>query len=152
MRVIKMLWSHFPRAMSSEAVLKKVVEKRGCIRLRTLSSLRYLLAATMCLMATVTTLSTKSTNMYKVVGAGATESAKQTSLARFMQEIGLDILSKCVSADFRNDKSTLVILTGIQISMPSPFCDFFLPLKFFIMKKDGSKEDVFEEAFGPNNN
>lgn len=80
---------------------------------------------------------------------GETECSKQASLARFMHEIGADLLSKCVNMEFGSDKSTLVVLTGIQINMPRPFCDFFLPIEFFIMKKDGGKEDVFEEAFGP---
>ena len=83
---------------------------------------------------------------------GKTENQKQASLAKFMHEIGSDLLSKCVSTDFGSDKSTLVVLTGIQINMPRPFCDFFLPIQFFIMKKDGSKEDVFEEAFGQKKN
>lgn len=80
---------------------------------------------------------------------GETECAKQASLARFMHEIGADLLSKCVSTDFGSDGSTLVVLTGIQINMPRPFCDYFLPIDFTIAKKDGTKEDVFEEAFGP---
>ena len=80
---------------------------------------------------------------------GETENEKQSSLARLMHKIGSDMLEKCVSVDFGDDKSTLVILTGIQINMPRPFDDFFLPIEFYIMKKDGSKEDVFEEAFGP---
>jgi hypothetical protein len=66
-----------------------------------------------------------------------------------MHRIGSGMLSKCVSMDFGCDRSTLVILTGILINMLRPFEDFFLPLEFHITKKDGSKEDVFEEAFGP---
>ena len=79
---------------------------------------------------------------------GETECEKQASLAKFMHKIGSDMLKNCVNMEFGSDQSTLVILTGIQINMPSPFCDFFLPIEFYIMKKDGSKEDVFEEAFG----
>jgi hypothetical protein len=66
-----------------------------------------------------------------------------------MHCVGSGMLSKCVSMDFGYDRSTLVILTGIPINMPRPFEDFFLPLDFHNTKKDGSKEDVFEEAFGP---
>lgn len=88
-------------------------------------------------------------NMDLIVGE--TECAKQASLARFMHRTASDLLSKCVGMDFGTDKSTLLILTGIQINMPRPFCDFFLPLEFFIMKKDGTKEDVFEEASGARN-
>lgn len=79
---------------------------------------------------------------------GETEDAKQASLARLMHKTGTDLLSKCVSMDFGTDQSTLIVLTGIQINMPRPFADFFLPLEFYIQKKDGSTEDVFEEAFG----
>ena len=89
-------------------------------------------------------------NMGEVVGE--TENDKQSSLARLMHRIGSDLLEKCISVDFGNDKSTLVVLTGIQINMPKPFDDFFLPMQFFIMKKDGTREDVFEEAFGPRHN
>ena len=85
-------------------------------------------------------------HMDKVVGE--TECAKQASLARLMHTVASDLLSKCVSVDFGSEKSTLVVLTGIQINMPRLFDDFFLPVDFFIMKKDGTKEDVFEEAFG----
>ena len=88
-------------------------------------------------------------NMNKIVGKS--ECARQANLARFMHEVGSGLLSKCINTDFGCNKSTLVVLTGIQINMPFPFCDFFLPIEFFIMKKDGSKEDVFEEAFGQKN-
>ena len=80
---------------------------------------------------------------------GDTECTKQASLARFMHKIGSEMLHNCASTDFGSEKSSLVILTGIQINMPDTFVDFFMPLEFFIMKKGGTKEDLFEEAFGP---
>lgn len=85
-------------------------------------------------------------NFCQVVGE--TECAKQASLAHLMHTTGSGMLKRCVSTDFGDENSTLVILTGIQVNMPSPFDDFFLPMEFYIMKKDGSVEDVFEEAFG----
>ena len=84
-------------------------------------------------------------NMHTVTGE--TEDEKQASLARLMHQLGSDMLDKCVSVDFGDDSSTLIVLTGIQINMPRPFDDFFLPMQFYIMKKDGTKEDVFKEAF-----
>ena len=48
---------------------------------------------------------------------GDTECAKQASLARFMHKIGSEMLHNCVSTDFGCEKSSLVILTGIQINM-----------------------------------
>ena len=87
-------------------------------------------------------------HMPEITQAGTTESAQQAALAHVMHRMGSDMLKKCVHTDFGSDKSTLVVLTGIQINMPDPFSDFFLPLEFFIVKKDGTKEDVFEEAFG----
>lgn len=86
-------------------------------------------------------------NMCHIIGE--TENAKQASLARCMHSVASGLLTKCVSVDFGCDTSTLVILTGIQINMPDPFDDFFLPVDFYVMKKDGSQEDLFEEAFGP---
>eukprot|EP00977_Amphora_coffeiformis_P005365 scaffold1143_cov177-Amphora_coffeaeformis.AAC.21 len=82
---------------------------------------------------------------------GETECAKQASLARYMHKIGTNLLDKCVGTDFGSEQSTLVVLTGIQINMPRPFTDYFLPMEFYILKKDGTKEDVFEEAFGKKN-
>lgn len=84
-------------------------------------------------------------NMDKVVGE--TEDAKQASLARLMHRLGSDMLDRCVAVNFGDENSTLIVLTGIQINMPRPFDDFFLPMEFTIRKKDGTQEDVFDEAF-----
>eukprot|EP00566_Odontella_aurita_P013416 CAMPEP_0113563608 /NCGR_PEP_ID=MMETSP0015_2-20120614/21162_1 /TAXON_ID=2838 /ORGANISM="Odontella" /LENGTH=449 /DNA_ID=CAMNT_0000465605 /DNA_START=176 /DNA_END=1525 /DNA_ORIENTATION=- /assembly_acc=CAM_ASM_000160 len=80
---------------------------------------------------------------------GETECAKQASLARFMHRIGEELLDKCVGTNFGSEESTLIVMTGIQINMPRPFDDYFFPIDFYIQRKDGSREDVFEEAFGP---
>ncbi|KAL3908797.1 MAG: hypothetical protein SGARI_002903 [Bacillariaceae sp.] len=85
-------------------------------------------------------------NMCRIVGE--TESEKQASLARVMHQVGSDLLDKNISFDFGDDKSTVVVLSGVQVNMPDPFCDYFLPMQFYILKKDGSKEDIFEESFG----
>lgn len=58
------------------------------------------------------------------------------------------MFDKIVSTDgWGGDLSKLSILTGIQISMPEPHEDYFLPLSFEIHSKDGTIENVFEETF-----
>jgi hypothetical protein len=88
-------------------------------------------------------------NKHKKEIVGNTENEKQASLIRLIHRLGHDMLKRCVGVDYGSEKSTLVVLTGIQINMPRPFEDFFLPIDFYILKKNGEKEDVFEEAFGP---
>jgi hypothetical protein len=80
---------------------------------------------------------------------GETECEKESSFARLMHRIGSGMLSKCGSMDFGCDRSTLAILTSILINVPQLFEALFLPPEFHTTKKDGSKKDVFEEAFGP---
>lgn len=57
------------------------------------------------------------------------------------------MLYKIVSTNFGSDKSKLMVLTGIQINMPRPHDDYFQPLTFDLYSKDGSKIDLFEQAF-----
>mmetsp|Transcript_40424 Transcript_40424/g.40999 ORF Transcript_40424/g.40999 Transcript_40424/m.40999 type:complete len:81 (+) Transcript_40424:233-475(+) len=70
------------------------------------------------------------------------------ALSKETYKIGKTMLDKIVSTDGRGgDLSKLSILTGIQINLPEPHEDFFLPLLFEIHSKDGTIENVFEEAF-----
>ncbi|KAJ3194376.1 hypothetical protein HDU82_002480 [Entophlyctis luteolus] len=49
----------------------------------------------------------------------------------------------------------LAVLNGVQINVErgntddAVVEDYFLPLRFYVMHPDGSKEDIFSEAFGP---
>lgn len=75
--------------------------------------------------------------------------SKQAALATETHCIAKEMLDKIVNVEFGSASSTLVILTGIQINMPKPFDDYFQPLNFYILDKQGRKIDLFEETFGP---
>lgn len=74
--------------------------------------------------------------------------SKQAALAMETHSIAKEMLDKIVNVEFGSATSTLVILTGIQINMPKPFDDYFQPLNFYILDKQGRKIDLFEETFG----
>jgi len=76
------------------------------------------------------------------------ENTRMSDLAKNMHAIAKNMLDKIVNPFFGGPESTLVILTGIQINMPKPFEDFFQPRQFYVLKKDGKKEDLFRETFG----
>lgn len=69
---------------------------------------------------------------------------QQSELVTHLHDVSHDMLANIANVGFGNSKSTLVVLTGVQINMPRPFHDFFQPLSFYIMKKDGSREDLME--------
>lgn len=79
----------------------------------------------------------------------ADNNSKQAALAAETHDIAKDLLDTIVNVDFGGPNSTLVILTGVQINMPRPFDDFFQPLNFYILDKEGKKIDLFHETFGP---
>lgn len=77
-----------------------------------------------------------------------TENEKQASIAHHVHDIAKKMLDDIVNVDFGGEHSTLVVLTGVQINMPRPFDDFFQPLSFYIMNKNGETFDIFEDTFG----
>jgi hypothetical protein len=83
-----------------------------------------------------------------VILASKDENTKQAQLARQTHEISKSMLDKIVNVNFGGSNSTLVILSGIQINMPRPLDDYFQPLHFYVISKDGQHTSLFEEAFG----
>lgn len=79
----------------------------------------------------------------------ADNNSKQAALASETHDIAKELLDTIVNVDFGGPNSTLVVLTGVQINMPRPFDDFFQPLNFYILDKEGTKIDLFHETFGP---
>ena len=84
----------------------------------------------------------------KILEVAKDENTKQAELARQMHTIANKMLRKIVNVDFGSEQSTLAILTGIQINMPEPMEDYFQPLSFYVMDKQGQEMHLFEEAFG----
>lgn len=76
------------------------------------------------------------------------ECDRQAELVKQTWEIGKHMLDSIISTDFGCDKSTLLVLTGIQINMPSPHKDYFQPLTFDLHRKDGTVIDLLPETFG----
>ena len=84
-----------------------------------------------------------------LAAAGTTDvNAMQSELAKQTHAIATDMLDNIVNANFGGEASTLVILTGIQINMPRPFNDYFQPLSFYIIDKEGHQHDLYEDTFG----
>jgi len=78
-----------------------------------------------------------------------TENERQVALVKETYKIGKTMLDNILTIKgWGGSLSKLTILTGIQINMANPHDDYFLPLSFEIKSKDGTTEDVFEEAFG----
>ena len=78
-----------------------------------------------------------------------TENERQVALVKEMYKIGKIMLDNILTTKgWGGSMSKLSILTGIQINVANPHSDYFLPLSFEIKSKDGTTEDVFEEAFG----
>jgi hypothetical protein len=69
---------------------------------------------------------------------------QQAELVTHLHDVAHDMLDEIINVDFGHSNSTLVVLTGIQINMPRPFDDLFKPLSFYIVKKDGSREDLMD--------
>jgi hypothetical protein len=71
-----------------------------------------------------------------------------------MYDIVKCFLEKIVTPDFHKDNGEninngrLIILGGIQINMPYPMEDYFLPLLFEIRANDKPTSYIFEETFG----
>jgi len=59
------------------------------------------------------------------------------------------MLDRVVSTDFGGPDSKLLVLSGIQINMPAPHEDYFLPISFDMYSKSGpaAGESLLEEAF-----
>ena len=72
---------------------------------------------------------------------------QQAELAFQTHAIAKNMLDAIVSMDFGGPNSKLVIFTGIQINMPDPDEDYFLPLSFEMHTKT-DKEDLMKETFG----
>jgi hypothetical protein len=83
-----------------------------------------------------------------IILASKDENAKQAQLSRQTHEISKSMLDKIINVDFGGSNSTLVVLSGIQINMPRPFDDYFQPLHFYVITKDGERISLFEETFG----
>lgn len=83
-----------------------------------------------------------------ILAAGPPGSNEQQSeLVHQTHKIGMEMLDRIVHVDFGDESASLVIFTGIQINMPDPLEDYFQPLNFFILHKNGTKEDLLDEAF-----
>lgn len=67
---------------------------------------------------------------------------QQAHLVTYLHQCANEMLEKIMDTNFGEPESTLVVLTGIQINMPSPFDDCFQPHAFYIIKKDGTREDL----------
>lgn len=82
-----------------------------------------------------------------IIEAGDDNNSRQAMLAKQTYEIAKTMLDHIVDVDFGGEKSSLIVLTGVQINMPRPFLDFFQPLTFARHTKDGKVHDLFEETF-----
>mmetsp|Transcript_13598 Transcript_13598/g.20700 ORF Transcript_13598/g.20700 Transcript_13598/m.20700 type:complete len:328 (+) Transcript_13598:194-1177(+) len=76
------------------------------------------------------------------------DNSQQAELVRQCHRIGKEMLEEMINVNYGGKDSTLVVLTGIQINMPTPFDDYFQPLSFFILDKQGKRTDLFNKAFG----
>jgi hypothetical protein len=78
---------------------------------------------------------------------------EQTELAFQMYDIVKSFLEKIVTLDFHKDNGEningrLILLGGIQINMPYPMEDYFLPLLFEIRTNQKPTLFIFDETFG----
>lgn len=81
----------------------------------------------------------------------ATENEQQAALALHTHAIGKTMLDSIVNMNFGGPNSKLLILSGIQINMPSSSHeDYFLPLSFDLHTKTANNEteDLTSETFG----
>jgi hypothetical protein len=69
------------------------------------------------------------------------ENDKQVCLVNETHRIGKNMLDHCIAPHF-DGGGHMVVLTGIQINMPRPFDDYFCPLTFELIKKDGTVIDL----------
>lgn len=70
-----------------------------------------------------------------------------TQLSYEMFNIVNDFVEQIQSDAWMTGKSQICLLGGIMINCDSEACDMFLPLKFEVRKKDGTKIDFLNEVF-----
>jgi len=80
-----------------------------------------------------------------------TQNEQQAELVMQIYNIGEMFLEKIVSTKFGPGKNgKLILLGGIQINLPSPMHNFFLPL-LFECREEGNVTDFMHNAFGQKN-
>ena len=75
------------------------------------------------------------------------ENARQAQLAIQTYEIANEFLNKVVNTDFGTSNSKLIILGGVQINMPVPMPDYFMPIRYEIHQKGKQTLDLLGPAF-----
>lgn len=76
------------------------------------------------------------------------ENARQAELAKQTYEIAQVFLDKVVNTEFGDKNGKLIILGGVQVNMPRPMPDYFMPMKFEIRQHGKPTIDILKKAFG----
>lgn len=85
-----------------------------------------------------------------IINSMPDENARQAELAKQTYEIAQVFLDKIVDKNFgevygKNGK--LIILGGVQVNMPRPMPDYFMPIRFEIRQKGEPTIDLMKPAF-----
>ena len=71
-----------------------------------------------------------------------------STLAYKMYEIIDTFMEEIIDMKWANPKGKLALFGGIMINCDGQRTDMFLPLKFEVVSKNGSRKDMFSSTFG----
>lgn len=84
-----------------------------------------------------------------VINAAGDENARQAELAKQTYEVAQKFLDSIVTTEFAvsGKHGKLIILGGVQINMPRPMPDYFMPIRFEIRQHGQDTIDMMADAF-----